>query len=218
VPGTRRNPIHEAAIQADWSLREIGRELRLARIAAGLSQRQVASALGWSQARVSHVEHGQYPSARLRDLSRFAAVVGMRLWSRVYPGVRHVVDGPQLALLGRLHRRVDPAAGWDLEVPMPIEGDLRAADGRIRLATCSVLVEAITRLADAQAQVRAAQRKRRDLGCDHLILLIGETGANRRALHEAGHAFVAAFPITQRAALRALAAGRDPGGDAIILL
>jgi transcriptional regulator with XRE-family HTH domain len=196
----------------------VGRELRVARLASGLTQRRVASALGWSQARVSLTERGLYPSASMRDLARFAAVVGMRLWVRLYPGGRRALDAPQLALLGRLHRRLDPAAGWEVEVPVPIEGDLRAGDCRIRLQACCILVEAITRLVDVQAQVRAGQLKRRDLGCERLILLLSDTGANRRALREAGPAVAAAFPVAPRAALRALAEGRDPGGDAIILL
>lgn len=142
----------------------------------------------------------------------------MRLWARVFPDGRTVLDRPQLGLLERFRARIHAYWGWELEVPVPIEGDLRAGDCRISLPGCSILVEAVTRLADAQAQARAAQRKRRDLGCDRLILLLGGTGANRRALRDAGPAFAAAFPITQRAALRTLRDARDPGGDAILLL
>ncbi len=101
---------------------------------------------------------------------------------------------------------------------MPDARDLRAADCRITIPGCAVLVEAITRFVDAQAQTRSAQRKRRDLGADRLILLLADTGANRRALRDAGPAFLAAFVISPRVALRALADGRDPDGDAIILL
>lgn len=101
---------------------------------------------------------------------------------------------------------------------MPDARDLRAADCRITVSACAIVVEAITRFADAQAQTRAAQRKRRDLGADRLILLLADTTANRRALRDAGPAFQAAFPISPRAALRALGEARDPGSDAIVLL
>jgi transcriptional regulator with XRE-family HTH domain len=218
VAGTRRNPVHEATLQADWLLREIGRELRLARLSAGKTQSKVAAAIGRSQAAVSLVERGRDPSATLDDLARQAAGVKMRLWARVFPDGRATLDAPQLNLLGRFRPRLHEAWTWELEVPVPLPGDLRAGDCRLTIPGCTILVEAITRLADAQAQTRAAQRKRRDLGCDRLILLLADTGTNRRAVRDAGPAYAAAFPISPRAALRALAEGGDPGGDALILL
>jgi transcriptional regulator with XRE-family HTH domain len=218
VATNRRNPIHEATLQADWLLREVGRELRVGRLTAGMTQARVAAAIGRSQAAVSTVERGRDLSVTIHAAARHAAAVGMRLWVRVFPDGRITLDAPQLALLGRFRPRLHAAWTWELEVPVPLDRDLRAGDCRLTIPGCSILVEAITRFADAQAQTRAAQRKRRDLGCDRLILLLAATGTNRRALREAGPAFAAAFPISPRAALRALAEGRDPGGDALILL
>ena len=218
MAANRRNPIHDASLDADRLLRDIGRELRVARITAGQTQARVARSLGWSQSRVSRAERGRYPSATLTDHSRHAAAVGLRLWVKAYPGVRRVLDAAQLALLGRFRARLHAIWSWELEVPVPLPGDLRAGDCRTAIPGRSVLVEAITRFADAQAQTRSAQRKRRDLRCDRLILLIADTSANRRALAEAGPAFQAAFPVTPRAALRALTAGVDLGGDAIVML
>jgi transcriptional regulator with XRE-family HTH domain len=217
VAANRRNPIHEASLHGDRLARETGRELRLARLTAGLTQAQVARALGVSQSAVSRVERGRQPAA-LPYYARHAAAVGTRLWARVFPDGRRLLDAPQLGLLGRFRARIHGDWTWELEVPVPTEGDLRAGDCRITIPGCSILVEAITRLADAQAQVRAAQRKRRDLHCDRLIIALADTGANRRALRDAGPAFAAAFPISPRAALRALRDGRDPGADALILL
>jgi len=218
MSANRMRPLHEAAIEAERLLRSLGRELRLARIAAGATQTRIARTLGWSQARVSLIERGRYSSATLTDHARHAAAVGLKLWVRAYPGARRILDAPQLALLERLRVRIAASWGWELEVPVPIAGDLRAGDCRLTVPGCSILVEAITRLADAQAQARAAQRKRRDLRCNRLVLLIANSRANRRALAEAGPAFQAAFPISTRAAVRALGAGSDPGGDAIVLL
>ncbi len=215
---TRRSPLDEATLRAEWNLRDLGRELRLARISAGRSQGSVAGQLGCSQGWISEVEHARAPALSVLGLARHAAAVGLRTWIRVFPDGRILLDGPQLGLLDRLHRRLHTSWDWELEVPMPDARDLRAADCRITIPGCAVLVEAITRFVDAQAQTRSAQRKRRDLGADRLILLLADTGANRRALRDAGPAFLAAFVISPRVALRALADGRDPGGDAIILL
>ena len=215
---SRRNPVQEAAFRADTLLRDLGRDLRVARLAAGRSQAEVAARLDASQGWVSLVERGRIPALAVSDLARHAAAVGLTTWIRLFPDGRVVLDVPQLALLERFRLRLHPAWTWELEVPMPEARDLRAADGRISIPSCSIMVEAITRLADLQAQVRAARRKHRDLGADRLILLVADTRANRRALREAGTPLLAAFPMSPRAALRALADGRDPGADAIILL
>ncbi len=215
---TRTNPLHEATLAGQWTLQRIGRELRLARITGGKTQRWVARQLGTSQSRVSIVERGRCASATLVQLSRHAASVGLRLHAAAYPGGRRLLDAPQLALLNRFRARLAVLWRWEQEVPIPIEGDLRAADARITAGECDIVVEAITRLADVQAQTRAAQLKRRDLRARRLILLLGATAANRRATREAGPALMDAFPITPRAALDALAAGRDPGGDALLYL
>lgn len=196
----------------------VGRELRLARIGAGQRQRDIARAAGTSTSRISRVERGRIASLSLAALARHAGAVGLRPYLNLYPSGRRLVDAPQLALLARLRGRLHPSWTWETEVPMPNAGDLRAADCRITIPGCSVMIEAMTRLADYQAQVRAARRKQRDLSADRLVLLVAATHANRRAAAEAGPAAAASFPVTGRAALRSLASGRDPGGDALILL
>lgn len=215
---TRRNQLHEATLTAQWNLQRIGRELRLARITGGKTQRWIAAQIGTSQARISTVERGRCPSATVVQLGRHAGSVGLKLHMAVYPVGRRLLDGPQLALLNRFRARLADVWRWEQEVPIPIEGDLRAADARITAGDCAIAVEAITRLADVQAQTRAAQLKRRDLRTQRLIMLLAATRANRQAVREAGPAFLDAFPIATRAALTALATGRDPGGDALILL
>jgi anaerobic glycerol-3-phosphate dehydrogenase len=101
---------------------------------------------------------------------------------------------------------------------MPIARDLRSTDCRITIEACSIAVEAITRLADFQAQTRAATLKKRDLAADRLILLVAATHANRHALAEASGAIGDSFPLGSRAALHALSQGHDPGADAIVLV
>jgi hypothetical protein len=77
----------------------------------------------------------------------FAAAVGLRSWLRFFPAGRRLLDAPQLALLGRLRARISAIWRWETEVPIPIPGDLRAADARLS-GPVTILVEAYTRLAD----------------------------------------------------------------------
>jgi transcriptional regulator with XRE-family HTH domain len=215
---SRVRPVFEAVRLGRWVLMEIGRELRLARITAGLTQADVARAVGVSASRISRVEHGLVLTLRIIELYRHAAAVGLKPWLRLFPLGRHVLDQPQLRLIERLRARVASVWRWELEVPVPIEGDLRAADVRLSIPGCQVIVEAYTRFADAQAQIRSAQGKARDLGADRMVLLIADTDANRRALRDAGQVVREAFPLDTKAVLKALAAGTDPGQNGIIIL
>ena len=101
---------------------------------------------------------------------------------------------------------------------MPIAQDQRAADAVIRAGGAVILVEAFTRMADAQAQIRAVFLKARDMEIGRVIILVAATHANRRALVEASELIAADFPIGTRAALAALSAGRDPGANGIVVL
>lgn len=214
----RVSPLREAARLAAGIVRDIGRELRVARIVAGMTQRQVGIRIGKSASYVSRVEGGRVSGAKVPDLVRHAAVVGLKPWFRLFPAVRRPLDAPQLATLHRLRERL--AAVWvvSVEVPVPIGGDLRAADAVISMPGCRCLVEVITRLADWQAQVRAARLKHRDLRTDRLLLVIADSTTNRRQLRSVPEAAMAEFPIRTREAFIALRTGVDPGGDAIILV
>ena len=217
MAANRSSPVHEATLQANWLLQRIGRELRAARIAAGLTQQAVARRLSLSTSEVSRIERAEATAIGIVALHRHAAVVGLRPWLRLYPGGRHVLDQPQLGLLERLRLRL-PRCSWQLEVPVPIEGDLRAADALITCGDLTLVVDPITRLSDVQAQVRAAQLKRRDIGADRLVVLVGASTANRAALHAAGQVISAAFRTGTRRLLNLLADGKDPGGDCLLLL
>lgn len=218
VAVNRTSQLHEATIQANWLLQRIGRELRLARITAGSSQAEVARRIGTSKAQVSRIERGKVKRLSIHGVSRHAAAVGLRFSAQLFPGVRRVLDAPQLALLNRLRERIGQAWTWELEVPMPLERDLRAVDARLSHAGCSIAVEAIARLADVQAQVRAAQHKRRDLGATRLLLVISDSNANRRAIAEVAPMLSAAFLLGTRHVLGRLAAGQDPGRDCLLVL
>jgi len=100
---------------------------------------------------------------------------------------------------------------------MPLSGDLRAVDVLLTGA-CTIVVEIVTRLADVQALIRAAQLKQRDIKADRLVIVVAATHANRRALEIARPSLASAFELNRYRVMQELAAGRDPGRDAIILL
>jgi transcriptional regulator with XRE-family HTH domain len=215
---TRSSPLQDAQRQGLWLNRKIGRELRLNRLIGGMTQRQVASALHISTSEVSRRELGEVRTLNLIQIARHAAAVGLKASAALWPTVRRPLDRPQLELLARLRERIGSAWGWTFEVPIPIAGDLRAGDALIQSPQCRCLVEALTRFVDFQAQVRATHLKKRDLGVQRLVLLVSDTRANRTALRGVGPILRDGFPIGTRQALRAMAAGLDPGGDALILL
>jgi hypothetical protein len=81
-----------------------------------------------------------------------------------------------------------------------------------------ILIEAFTRLADAQAQFRAGLLKARDMQIGRVIIVLAATHANRRALAAASDVVAAEFPLGTRAVLKALCEGRDPGANGIVVI
>ena len=215
---SRTNPIHESAQSATWIRMKMGREIRMARISVGMTQRQAGRAIGRSASWVSRMEAGRLPQLSITTLAKVAAAVGLKLSVAAYPTGRRPLDAAQLALLASLNERLHPTWQRRIEVPIPIQGDLRAVDQVIRTDGRSCAIEAFTRLSDLQLQVRRSRAKQRDIGADRLILLVRGSRANRQMLHELGPFLRDEFPVTTRAAMRALAAGRDPGEDCLIVL
>lgn len=60
------------------ALERVGEEIRLARVARGLSQAAVAAQAGMSRSKVGRIERVDYQSAPFRDLIVVAAVVDSR--------------------------------------------------------------------------------------------------------------------------------------------
>jgi len=214
----RTNTLAEANRYLAWSRADAGRELRLARHNAGLTLEATGRRLGWSKTKLSRIERGRNPRVSLEDLVLIGSMVGVRPSIRFFPSVRPIRDEAQLQLLATLTRRMHLRWTHRQEVPMPRAGDLRAADQLSTIDGCRLMIEACTRFADAQAQIRAARAKQRDLGADRLLLLIEDTHTNRTAVLAAMPAVRPSFAVPARAMLAALAGGRDPGGDGLVLL
>ena len=215
----RERPIVQAMLRIEQQMRQLTSELREARIGAGLSQRQVAGAVGIPRSSVERLELGQ-PNVSLRTAGLVAAAVGLDLSIRSYPGGPHIRDVGQVRLLLRLTRRLGPEWRWRYEVLLPGDRDQRAWDAvaRHERTDLGFVVDAETRVRDAQELLRRVALKRRDGGSPRVVLLVSDTRLNRLRLREAGDVFGSAFPVGTRAALAALTAGRDPGHDTLIII
>jgi len=98
-------------------------------MAAGLSTRQLAGTVGISHTQVRRIEAGVAPHIDLDLLSRMASALGAELSIGVHPIGPPVRDKAHVALLQRFAARLGPDVTWQTEVPIPLPGDLRSADG-----------------------------------------------------------------------------------------
>lgn len=144
--------------------------------------------------------------------------VGLELSARAYPVTGGIRDTAQLVLLDRLRSRVSGRFRWRSEVPMAIDGDLRAWDAALMAPGLTIGIDAETRLRDIQAVDRRVMLKLRDSGFDRAIILVAATRSNRLTMREFGASLQANYPIASASALRSLAAGEDPGGNSIVML
>lgn len=128
---------------------ELGREIRAARRTAGLSQRAVAAAVGISQSQLSKIERG-VAAPTILTLTATAAVVGLDLSIRAFPGGSPLRDTGHVRVLARLRALLPESYQWRTEIPLPMPGDQRAIDAmvavpRITLASSSKLGSVMAR-------------------------------------------------------------------------
>lgn len=214
----RRRVVQEAVDRWQRAWLEQADELREARLMRGLTQAQVAAALGVSRDRVGRVERRRVERLSVEYLVRHAAVVGLKASIKLYPIGGAIRDEAQARWIARFVERIGHAWQVGVDVPIPLPGDLRAIDLLLTNGALRIAVEVVTRLRDLQAQIRAAQLKQRDIGADRLLLVIAGSHANRLALSAVRPTMLATFDTDTRRVLAALAAGADPGRDAVIVL
>ena len=157
----------------------------------------------------------------LEFLGAYCAVVGLDLALRAFPAGDPIRDRAQLALLERFRARLHPSLRWRTEVPLPLDRDLRAWDAEVtgrQPEPWRARVEAETRISDGQALERRLSLKDRDDPDGHLILLLSDTRANRRALVTLRPGLEQLLPLGTREILQAMKAGHDPGGSGIVIL
>ena len=195
----------------------LGLELGDARRAIGLSLREVSRTLDVSVDRLVRAERGDPTTLTVDFVASYASVLGLELAASLYPIGTAIRDKGHLDLLERFRRRLPKLVRWRTEVPVPITGDRRSADGMVETKHADFLVEAETHLGDFQALERRISAKARDLGSDRAVLLLADTRHNRTVVREVA-GIRARFPIDARTWFRAIAAGVDPGGDALVIL
>lgn len=214
---TRERPGDRGRRRGERDLAIVGEDVHRNRIGAGLSLRAVGHAAGVDHVKLWRFERGLACRLRVDQIAAIGSVVGLDVRLRAYPAGDPIRDAGQVRLLARLRPRLHASLRWSTEVPLPIEGDMRAWDAMIRGRDWRRPVEAETVLDDIQALERRLALKRRDGGEDHVILLVADTARNRRALAAAPGAF-ADLPLRTREILGALGRGEDPGGSGIVIL
>lgn len=198
---------------------DVGKELRTTRISAGRSQQVIARAAKISQPQLARIELGKNERVPLSTLITVAAMEGLKLVVSLYPDGDVIRDAAQTALLLRLRQRLGTEWEWRYEVLVQ-PGDQRAWDATSthKATRAHVVVDAESRIRDAQEVLRRVSRKRDASGDVRVLLVVSDTHHNRAALAAAREAFAAEFPCPMRDALRALAEGRVPDADAVLVL
>jgi transcriptional regulator with XRE-family HTH domain len=194
------------------------REFRDARADRAVSQASIAAAVDVDRSWISRVERGRIEDLSVVRAAELLAAVGLDLSVRAYPAGSPIRDSAHSDLLERFRRRLHPALGWRLEVPLPILGDLRAWDALITAVDWRCGVEGETRPRDLQALERRIALKQRDAEVDFVVLLLPGTRHCRGLLRAHATSIVSAFPVPGTRALSLLAAGRPPGGNAVIVV
>lgn len=214
MPG-RWNRVDEASRRAHRQLQELLRDLRAAREAAGLSQAAVAGAIGRSRALIAHWERGTVSPDPLQ-LARWGAAVGLDVPIRAFPAGSPLRDAGQLRLIARARVAIGEGWRWRTEVPVSDDPrDRRAFDVVLMSAAGRIGLEAITRLIDAQAQVRAVILKQEAAELERMVLVLANTRHNRAAVADAAPTLAAAFPTSPRDVQRTLRNGQLPTANGL---
>jgi transcriptional regulator with XRE-family HTH domain len=199
-----------------------GKELRIARVGVGLSQRHLALRAGVSQGFVSLVERGMR-QPRWDVACRLSAACGYELGLKLYPadGLR-LRDSGQMALANPIASRAHPTWGVRLEVPIG-DGSRRAVDIGLDRADERAIIEIERGLADFQSQYRAAALKRDALAAQigqpvRLIIGVPDTRATRRVLAEHADLIRRVLPTPSRSIWRALEHGTPIGSDGVLFI
>ncbi|MGZ6255657.1 MAG: helix-turn-helix domain-containing protein [Candidatus Limnocylindria bacterium] len=199
-----------------------GRELRVARMTAGLTQAALASLAGLSQQEASKAEHGR-TDLSLEARCRLAAACGHELGWRLYPvATVRLRDSGQLALAQAIVAVAHRSWKASLEVPVA-PGDARAADLLLAGPAEIIHIEIERALVDFQAQLRSAQLKREALNANdgravRLVIAVPDTRSTKARLAPYGELIARTLPAPSRTIWRAIRAAELINEDGILFV
>ena len=213
---TRERPIDRGRrLGKELGARLIG-ELRQERIKADVSQRAIATQLGWSQARYWRFEHNA--DALLSEIAKVAALLGLEPSAGLHRVSDAIADRGQVALLGRFRMLLAVTVAVVSEAPLPNMGDRRSWDLLLKIGRQRVGVEAETKVRDIQQTVRKIRGRERDGGVDELLIVLADTRANGAIRDELVLALGPRFATRPRAIVEALRAGMPVPGSGVLLV
>ena len=198
-----------------------GNEVRIARVSAGLTQRDLAGRAGLTQAFVSQIERG-LALPGIDSMVRVARVLGMVLSLRLFPGDGlKLRDSGQLDVADTIRSQTHASVRIRLEEPIAYGNDRRAADMVLETPIELVMLEIERGLADFQAQYRAAQLKRATLSerlgrTVRLVIAVPDTRRNRELLRQHEELIKTALPVSSRQIWAAIRSGEPIGGDGLL--
>lgn len=182
----RARPADLGRARSRYLAATFGRELRVARMTAGLTQARLAALARMSQAEVSKAERGA-TDLSLDARCRLAAACGFELGWRLHPvATVRLRDSGQMELAQAIVSAAHTSWKPYLEVPVAA-GDARAADLLLVGPTEIIHIEIERALVDFQAQLRSAQLKREALASREqrpirLVMAVPDTRSSRARL------------------------------------
>jgi hypothetical protein len=152
-------------------------------------------------------------------LARWGGAVGLDVSIRTFAAGSPLRDAGQLRVLQRARESIGEQWTWRTEVPVSSDPhDRRAFDAVISRGRIRIGLEVITRLTDAQALARATLLKQEAAGLDRMVLILAKTRSNRAVFASASPTLQPSFPLSRRAILADLRAGRLPPANGIFLV
>ena len=218
----RAQPANIGRARSRYLAGAFGRELRIARMNAGLSQVRLAALAGVSQSEASKAERGALDIS-LEARCRLAAACGHELGWRLYPvATVRLRDSGQMALAQAIVAAAHPSWKARLEVPIG-PGDRRAADLVLTGPTEIIHIEIERALVDFQAQLRSAQLKREALAAREtkpirLVIAVPDTRSSRARLEPFAQLIIQSMPAGSRAVWQAIRGGEPLRQDGILLV
>jgi transcriptional regulator with XRE-family HTH domain len=202
------------------SLQQLGDEFRERRLAIGLSQASVGTAIGVSRSVYSRIENGKLTALGIVRAAQLGAVLGLDVSVRAFPGPAHIRDAGSQRRLEHVLAQIMPPLSGATEVPLPQLPDrateLRAWDLIVSGDGKRTAMELEMRLRDVQAVERRVGLKLRDDRVDGFVLLVADTRTNRAVLNS--HRDLLGLPrLTPAILFRALRSGRHPPSGIVLI-